>query len=143
MELKVQIKTPPGQAKDFTTQKHMKLLKKIMLRKSKIIEQYVGDNDSTIYWVVEVSAKNYQAVIKNLMMYNTIVKTFFSVKTVKQLIRKLADSEEDYQTVKKMIESGTEIEIIKKATAEEMIDVNTTWWDRVKKTFKRKKVEED
>lgn len=52
-----------------------------------------------------------------------------------RLVRK-ACNKEDLPILDDMLRNHTKVDIIKQATAEEIVEGNTTWWDRVKEKWK-------
>ena len=144
MELKIKITVPEGYAtssnKDFF---EMKLIKKLMFRKTKIKEEYTNEIGSEMFWIVEVNARNYIGVINNVYMYSNIVSGVFANKHAKKALKRLSDSPEDYEKVTSMMKEGTKVEIVKEATTQEIFDANKSYWIKSKEwlteRFRKKK----
>jgi len=139
MELKIKITVPKGYAtssnKDFF---EMRMIKKLMFSKAKIKEEYTNVDGSEMFWVVEVNARNYITVTKNVYMYSNIVTGVFDNKHAKKALKRLSDSPEDYEKVTEMMKDGTKIEIVKKATAEEIFEANKSNWIRTKEWLEKR-----
>lgn len=144
MELKIKITVPVGYAtsknKDFF---EMRMIKKMMFAKAKIKEEYTNEEGSEMFWVVEVNARNYLGVARNIEMFNSIVSGVFANKHSKKALKRLSNSPEDYDKVTDMMKTGTKIEIVKQATAAEIFDAQRSNWTRTKdwlaKKFGKKK----
>ena len=138
MQIKIRIRTPPGQADMSIKEGKLMLVKKLLLRKTTVKEEYVNKDNDTLIWVVETDPGNYLKICKKIGMYEGLVQTVFKNKIVDKAIKRLADSPEDYQELKRMVKEGTKIDIIKEAIAEEIVEANKTYWDKIKETFKKK-----
>lgn len=141
MEVKIKVTTPKGAAKGFSYTKgeaHMQFIRKCMLLGSKIKEEYINEEGSEIYWLVEVHSRKYPRLIKSVTMFDQIVHNTFNNRLVNHGIKKMADSEEDYLEMKEMISDGTKVEIITNATANELIEANNTFWQNIKEKFIKK-----
>lgn len=139
MELKIKITVPVGYAtsknKDFF---EMRMIKKMMFAKAKIKEEYTNEEGSEMFWVVEVNARNYLGVARNIEMFNSIVSGVFANKHSKKALKRLSNSPEDYDKVTDMMKTGTKIEIVKQATAEEIFDAQRSNWTRTKEWLAKK-----
>ena len=134
MELKISVKTPKGQAAGTR-----KKLQPFLLGIRKIKEIYVNDEDSEMVWVVETTPKDMLKISRNVSMYENIIKMVFQNKMMSKFVgSKTANiSKEQQAELKEMLQNGTKVEIIKNATAQEMVEDNKTWWQKVKETFKQ------
>jgi hypothetical protein len=139
MEMKIKICVPKGYGtsrnKDYW---EMRAIKKMVFRKARIKEEYVNDDGSELIWVVEVSARNYLSVVKNVTIYEKIVAGLFSNKHAKKALRRLADTPQDYDSMVDMMQKQTTIEIIKTATAEELAEANKSKYVRLKEWLSKK-----
>jgi len=134
MELKILVRTPKGQAKG--TQKK---LQPFLLGIRKIKETYVNDEDSEMVWLVETTPRDMIKISRNVALYANLIQMIFQNKTMQKFIgSKISNiSKEQQAELKDMLENQTTVEIVKNATAQEMVEANKTWWQKVKETFKR------
>lgn len=135
MEIKIRIKTPKGHAKKVEQR-----LRHVLLGNNKPKEMFTNQDDDELYWVVELPIRKALRVQKNIAAFDTIINSIFNSKLLKKHVidkRMLPGQKEE---LKKMLLEHTEIEVIKKATADEIID-NKTFWERVKEKFKRETIE--
>ncbi len=132
MKVKIKVSTPAGQAKATAWK-----LKPFLIGFNKVkTETYVSANDDIIYIDVEGDARRVLKVTANAYSYATMIDQVFKKKVMgKGVIDAL--NEKDAAELKSMLKDGTKVEVIKEATAEEMVDVGTTLWERIKRTFKR------
>jgi hypothetical protein len=70
-------------------------------------------------------------------MYSAFIENVFKQKVMGKGIKDLANSKEDIEELEKMLKEGTEIKVIKEATAEELIEGNKSLWDNIKEKFKK------
>lgn len=130
MELKIQIKTPKGQAK-----KTQGKLKKFIVGKDKIHNILVSPEDDMIIWVVNVGIRRAMKIQKNVMRYETMIKGMFNNKLMKKKLIPMLEPGQA-EELKAMLTEHTSIEVIKNATAQELLD-NETYWQKIKRTFKK------
>lgn len=149
MEVKIKITTPKGMAKGFNNEKmdfwnfDKKFIKKLLLSTAKVKEEYVNEDASQIFWVVEVSAKDFASLGKRVAMYDGLVRGVFQSKLVQSALKRMADKPEDVKEIERMLKRGTKIEIIKEATLREMDDYGKSFWQRMKDKFKKTKMEDE
>lgn len=135
MEIKIRIKTPKGHAK-----KVEKKLRKVLLGSNKPKEMFTSPDDDELFWVIDVSIRRALKIQKNVAAFDTIIKTIFNSNLLKKHIIKKRMLPGQKAELKEMLLDHTEIEVIKKATADEIIG-NKTFWERVKEKFKKETVE--
>lgn len=135
MEWKVCIRTPKGRANETLHDWKTKLIKKTLFCKTTVKEEYTNKAKNKLYWVIESDAKQYLKAQRDTGQYNAIVSNFFNHHLINKAIKRMADSPEDWKELQRLIEDGTRVEIIKEATAQEMVEVNKTFWEKVKETF--------
>lgn len=136
MELKIKIQTPKGQA----TGTEKKFRPFIIGSKKKIHKTYVSPEDDIIIWDVNASIKETMRITKNLAMFDRFIHKTLDSKVMKKTLRKKLTPEGEKELTE-MLMNHTNIEIIKKATAEEIVENNKTWWQKMKEKFKR--IDED
>ena len=131
MKTKIKITTPKGQAKG--TEK--KIRKFIIGFKKVKIDTYVNEDDNELYWEIEGKVKDIMKINRNVFYFTEMVKGVLDSKMVKKTLRKKLKKEDEEQ-LKDMLLNQTSCEIIKEATAEELVEENKTFWQRMKERFK-------
>lgn len=111
MQLRILIKTPVGMAEPESIK--IKLIKKLFLKKAKVIKEQVNSDKSQIIYTVEIMPRNFLKVTQSINMWKVFTKELFKNKVAKKALRRLADDEDTFQSVKELITEGTEIEILK------------------------------
>lgn len=138
MEVKVCIRTPKGKADTALDDWKLRVIKNTLFKKSKVKEEYTNKANDKLYWVIQTDARGYLRIVKSVSNYSSIVSGVFENKHVRKGIKKMADSPEDYEQLKTMIKDGTRVSILKQATAQELVEANKTYWQRIKETFKKR-----
>ena len=136
MKTKIIIKTPQGNA--LGTQKKIKPL--IIGFKKVKIDTYVNKEDDEMVWDVEGSVRDIININRNVARFDSLIKNIFNNRMVKKKTAKHL-TEEDQEKLKDMLLNQTSCEVIKEATAQELVEADKTWWQRMKETFTKK--EED
>lgn len=117
MRIRIEIKTPQGQAK-ATSRK----LKPYVLGFRKTQNQvWANKSDDCIIWIVDGEVRDCLAITKNLALYDKLVGTLLSNKLVRRVAR-LTD--EQKVELDKMLHEQTKIRLIQ--SAEELPDM-TDW----------------
>lgn len=135
MKIKIRIRTPKGQAAG-TEGKIKPLI--IGLKKVKV-DTYVSPDDNEIIWDIEGSYRNVMKIQRNASMFDIFISRLLNTKMLKKTLRKQL-SKEDEEQLKDMLLNHTSCEIIKTATAEEIVEGSKTMWEKVKETFTKKNV---
>ena len=131
MKAKIRIKTPDGQARGTETK-----LRPMLLNRRLTSTTYTNDLDNEILWEIEGPVRDILKATKNVNTYEVLIKHIFQNKLMKKFgLPKLAEGEAD--KLKELLENNTTVEIIKEATAQELIEANVTWWDKLKSKFKK------
>jgi len=133
MKTKIKITTPKGQAKG--TEK--KIRKFIIGFKKVKVDTYTNDDDNELYWEVEGSVRDILKINRNVFYFTQMIQGVLDNKLMKRTMRKKL-SPEDEEQLKNMLLNQTSCEIIKEATAEEMVEGTMSFWDRMKSRFKKK-----
>ena len=133
MEIKIRIKTPKGNATSIE-----KKLRTIVIGKRRVKSNvYASADDDEILWEVEGSVRDVKKITRNLTGFDQIVQLIFSRKWVKKMaINKL--SPEGQKELRDVLENHTNIEIVKRATANELVEANKTFWTKLKERFNKK-----
>lgn len=134
MKVKAIIKTPKGQAKKTEGRIQNFILG---LKKFKSFKSYVNADDSEILWEIEDSPRTIIKISRNMALFDSIMSGVLNSRIVQKTLRKRLDGE-DEQTLKDMLLKQTKLEVIKEATAEEIVDSNKSFWEKLKEKFKRK-----
>jgi len=135
MELKIRITTPKGQATGA-----QKTLRPFLIgSKKKIIkfETYVNEDDSELYWVIVTDLRRSLKINRNITMYKVMIGTILGNKRVNKMIK----DEKQKEELRKMLSDQTKIEIIKEGEAQELVEYNKTFWQRMKERFTHKEEE--
>lgn len=133
MKIRIEIKTPPGQATG--TEKKLRLF--LLGRMDKPQETYVSPADDCFYWEVDVSIKRALDIQKNVGRFQNLTNWVLEQK----MLKKAADKESDIKELQEMFKQ-TQVRIIKQATADEIVEANKTFWQRMKEKFKKTEAEE-
>ncbi len=133
MKTKIIIKTPPKQA--GKAQRNIKPFI-IGMKKVKIVT-YVNKEESEMVWDVKGSVKDILKINKNVALFDNLMKGAFNNKAVDKLRKKVL-SEDDNVTLTDMLLKQTKVEVIKEASAQEIVEFNKTWWERMKERFVKK-----
>jgi hypothetical protein len=138
MIIKIQIQTPDGQAKGAL--KQFKWYFKLFSGCK--INAYCNDQDNDIVLECDGTPRQIIQVGKNVASFHSLPALLFENKQVKGLLKcKFPEATgADFDKLKEMFDNGTKITIIKEASAQELIENNKTWWQKIKESFK--KVEE-
>jgi len=131
MQTKVLINTPKGQAKLME-----KRLRPYILGKNNPNSIHVNDEDNQLVWEVEGSIKDILRINRNVTLFDNILKGAFNSKMVKKQVAKRL-SLEDQAQLNDMLFNHTTVEVIKEATASEIVEYNKTWWERIKEKWKK------
>lgn len=129
MEIKIQINTPKGYAKKIEHQ-----LRPWLIGSNKPKEMFVNKDDDTLYWVVETTIKRCLKIQRNVTMFETMMKGILNNPKVKKMAKL---TEEQRKELDDMIFNHTKITIVKRATAEEIVESNKTFWQTIKEKFKK------
>jgi predicted DNA-binding antitoxin AbrB/MazE fold protein len=133
MKVKIEIKTPEGQAEGT-----LKKLKPFLIGFNKVkSESYINNNNSIMYLECEGRPKEILKITKNCYTYTAFIDQIFKQKIMGKGIMDLADSKDDIKELEKMLKEGTKVKIIKEASAEELVEGNKSWWDNIKQKFKK------
>jgi len=136
MKAKIEIRTPDGSAKS-TEYQIMPFIISPLARKKIKIESYVNDENNCIYWEIEGEARAVMQVLRNVSMYDVVIHRVMDNKFFKRQIRTRVLSKDDEEKLKELLTKQTKIRIIKDAEAEELVEINKTFWQRMKEKFKR------
>lgn len=129
MELKIKIKTPKGHAK--VTSERLDFRKFILGFRTKTKESYVNKDNSEIVWVLDVPVRKAISIQRRIASYGVMLKAVLGNPVVKKVMQPGQEKELD------LLLQETKIEVIKNATAQELVEANTTWWDKIHTTWKK------
>ena len=131
MKIKLIIHTPEGQAKG-TEQK----IRPWLLNRSVKCEVYTNKEDNQILWEIEGAPRHILQIQKNVAAFDMLMHKIFTNKMVKKTAEKtLAEGEKE--KLEEMLLKQTSIELVKEATAEEIIDDGKSFWTKLKEKFKK------
>lgn len=129
MKVRMVITTPPGQAEG--SEKRLRTFLLGFKRPSA-----TGYRDDSFYWEVETDYKGYVGLTKKAYMFNQLAGGVVSNKAFKGAAERLGATKAQLREVEDMLLNGTRLEIIKTATAEEIVEGTTTWWEKFKARFR-------
>jgi hypothetical protein len=136
MKIKALIKTPKGQATKAQNTLQNVIFGKLW-RKYDHFDSYVNDADSEVAWEIETrNVRDYVRISRNLAMYEVMIRHILASKRIKEYAQKQF-SKEDMLRLRQMLQEQTTIEIIKEATAAEIVEGNKTFWQRLKDRMKK------
>lgn len=134
MRLRIEVKTPAGQAAGAEA----KLRTVILWRLEQPPQTWINEENSIFYWEIEATPKQFDWMTRRVGLVQGIMIGIFENKKAKWAITKFADNPQDVETLREMLTNGTTVKILKEATAQEILDDGTTFWERIKKTFKQR-----
>jgi len=106
MLLKIQIKTPPGQAN-----KTQKKLRGFILKGTIPINSTVNDTDDTMVWEIDAPIKKCLKIQKRVVMFDSLMDGMLTNKMVGKAIKKHL-SQEDQEQLKEMLTQQTSVSIL-------------------------------
>lgn len=138
MIIKVLIRTPKGFA-----EKNEKRIRAVIIGKRKkqvkIINKFVNKDNDKFIWEIEAPIKDCLRIQKNISRFDVVMKNIFNNRLVKRTMRKqLGMTNDQEEELNVLFDDQTQVDIIKKATAQELDEHNKTWWQRMKETYIQK-----
>jgi len=133
MKVKILITTAPGQAA-----KNEFVMRKVIagIKKFRRFEMYLSKKDDRIIWEIEDNPKRILGITRKVAMFETLIKMAMNTYIVKKMAKRLTP--DDKKVWEQMLKEQTKVEIIKEATAEELVEGNKTYWTKLKEKFKKK-----
>lgn len=136
MKVKIKISTPKGMASNTLA----KLKGVLGIGKGKsTYTAYCNKADDTMYLEVEGSIKSCFNIISNVNKFNKLAEIVIQNKIIKYSAVKLGATQEQMEQLKDMFSNNTKIEIVKQATAEEIVENNKSLWTTIKEKFTKVK----
>lgn len=134
IKIRVEVTTPKGQA----TNTEKKLRWFIIGKQKTRPRTYVNKIDNRFYWDLDVTPKKYNQILKNLSLYDSMVKGIMNNNFFKKQVRGRL-SEEDEKELSDMLLKQTKIKLLKTSEANQVIDEKSkeTFWQTIKNKFKR------
>lgn len=132
MKIRLLIKTPPGQARGTE-----KKLRGILLGMKRANESGINEDESSFYWELDLTIKQYLHLQKKVYMFQDFTSGLISHRLVQGAAKKMGATTEQITEVRSMFKTGTKIDIIKEATAQEQDENNKTYWQKIKEKFKK------
>ena len=130
MKARLHVQTPPGQARGAE-----KKLRGFLLATQAPTE--TGVKDDGFYWELDLTYKQWVNLEKRVHLFQSFSMYVMDMKILRKAVKTLGASPDDIEAVKLMFQDGTRVEIIKNATAEEIVEGTTTWWEKFKTKFRR------
>lgn len=130
MRTKIYITTPIGEAK-----KTQNKIKPWIIGFKKVkVDYYINDEDSQMVWDIDGNVRDILKINKSVALFDNVLKGIFNNKMVKKTVNKYL-KEDDKVKLQEMLFNQTKVEIIKEATANEIVESNKTLWDNIKAKF--------
>lgn len=131
MQLRIVVSTPPGKAKSTEAQ-----LRLILLKLKKPLSTGVNQENSQFYWELDCNITQYSKLTKNVINFQKLAGLVIDAKVFQKAVKQFGGATpEDIKIVREMIMQGTTIDIIKNATAQELVEANKTFWQKLKERF--------
>jgi len=131
MKIRLIVTTPPGEAEG--TQRKLKMfLLGMTIKPSK---SGVNPDKSSFYWEIDATIKQYVAIMKKVNLFQNLTSWTADNRIVRKAFKQFGATEEQFKEVSRMLKEGTEIKVIKEATAAEMVEYNKTYWQKIKELF--------
>lgn len=133
MKVRIRIRTPKGYARSTELRMRPMIIGKANKLTNKV---YANKNDDTIIWIVEGGVRDIMRISNNVNKYELIIKGVFNNKMFKKVyLKKL--SEQGKKDLKNLLTDQTKIDVVKEASAEELIESKKTVWSRIKEKIKK------
>lgn len=104
------------------------------------LEGWTNKEDSILYLEVEGNIRHVLRIEKNVEQFSKTKKDITHKKSGRWMIKKLGGTEEQIGQLQELFDNDTEVTVVKEATAQEIIDDQTTFWQKIKNNFERLKV---
>lgn len=135
MKIKIHIKTPPGQAKAAEANLRLFILGKL----KKPANTYTSPEDDAFYWDADVTVKQYFRISRNAHLFQQLAGGTLDAINKRSWIKRMANITGTTIKGARALIDNTTIEIIKQATADEIVEAQTTRWEKIKNTYHREK----
>lgn len=134
MELKIKIKTAKGYA--ASTEKK---LRPFILKSKSPSSIYISDDDDTIFWHIEGDIRDMLRIENNVNRFDMVFKAALQQVSRRKVVTKRLSKD----GLKELMDLShdTTVEIVKRASAQEIIDSvsRETYWEWIKRKFKKVK----
>lgn len=131
MKLRMVVTTPKGQGPG--AEKRLRLFLLGMTTKP----TETGFKDDGFYWEIDTDVKGYLALQKKAVMFSQLAGGVVSSRMFKSAATRLGARKDQLREVEEMLVNGTKVEVVKTATAEELVEGTMTRWEKFKKGFTR------
>jgi len=114
MKIRIEIKTPNGMAEGVIHGRGIKLnlLRRMLGINLKHDSVKVNDENNMIIWKIDSDVRSCMKIIRNVQMYDVIVSSVFTNKTLKKAVKKhmLPEQQEELRA---MLEDMTDIKVVR------------------------------
>ena len=132
MEIKIEIRTPKGEA-----EKTEKRIKPFLIGTTKIKESWINFEGSQLIWVIEAPIRKILSIKRNVNRFDYTIQSILNSKAMKKtLVKHLNDK--DQRALKKMLTDQTTVTVLNEATLQELDEYNKPFWSRIKEKFKKR-----
>lgn len=131
MKARVIIRTPAGQAKKAESN-----LRKLLIGQNKFnsVDTYVSHNDDEVAWEVEGDPRTVIKLTQNITKFDWMMSSILKNKHIKKMYTSKLSANE-LEALDNMLLRQTEVQVIKEAIAEELVEANKTFWQRIKERW--------
>ena len=141
MIVRLQVKTPLGKAAGAERTLRLFLIGKL----KQPVNTYLSEKDDVFYWEIQVTPSQYVSITKRIAMFHALATGVLGQVERTKMLRKAAEmyagkagtTAEAFRETRTLFDT-TEVTLIKSATAEEMLSEGETYWERMKRVFRRK-----
>lgn len=133
MILKILIRTPKGQAK-----KAEKKLRLFLLKTRKPSMVYTNDLDNEICWIMEGDPRYLNKLQDSVTKFHLLMNLALNNKLVKMMVRKQL-GKQGVDDLYEMLVNQTKVDVIKKATEEELSKDKDSVFYKMKHLFSKDK----
>lgn len=134
----ISVTTPKGKAKGTET-----LLRKILLSKlgrlsfRKIkFQTWTNDDDSQFFWELDEEPHKIQPIVRNVTYYDKAIKELLGHKYMRTFAGQRL-SKDELKEYERLLTQETKVEVLKTTELEVPDDSGVSFWERIKRTFKR------
>lgn len=140
MNIRLRIKTPKGRA--TSAERDLRLL--IIGKWGKPPNTYVNAEENEFYWELEnIKPKQYIGIVKKVAMFENLARGTLGLVERNKFLRKAAETLYGAEATTgaafretEELFKHTRVEVLKNATAEELLEDGVSFWERIKRTFK-------
>lgn len=135
MIIRLRVKTPPGHAASVERQLRVFILGKLKQPGT----TYLSPEQDEFYWELDAPVKTYFRITRNAHLFQQLAGGVLDSMNKRAWLKKLSGITGTTVKGAKELIDETSVEIIKTATAEEIVEGNLTRWQKIKNSFHKEK----